>query len=299
MGVIMKEIDRQNLFKLFRDHGDVLGTHGTTQVALESFSRSIRDLKCSAGKLEPLVTELVETIKNTEPQVTPLVHLIEDFENEMAGQYSDDCQTSKDKIVAALTSKIDRLKTIGEQMVVSGLKCIDRYDVIIVYSTSASIRDTLVQANKIGKPFEVLILKQDFTKTRKLIWTAHGEKIDHQVIPEYNLSNFIIKANKFFLGTISITPDHRAVCPLGAAEVVGLCHLNKIPIYLFANSLKFSHKPSSAHRIHEKQEDRTEGHTSYSMTIHSHCLVDLDHVDFIVREDGIIPREEFKKQFGL
>jgi translation initiation factor eIF-2B subunit alpha len=295
----MKEIDRQNLFKLFRDHGDVLGTHGTTQVALESFRRSIRDLRCSAGKLEPLVTELVETIKNTEPQVTPLVHLIEDFEKEMAGQYSDDCQATKDKIVTALTSKIDRLKAIGEQMVERGLKCIDRYDVIIVYSTSASIRDTLVQANKIGKPFEVLILKQDFTKTRKLIWTAHGENIDHQIIPEYNLSNFIAKANKFFLGTMSITPDYKAVCPLGGAEIVSLCHLNKIPIYLFANSLKFSHKPSAAHRIHEKHENRMEGHTSYSMTIHSHCLVDLTHVDFIVREDGIIPREEFKQQIML
>ena len=295
----MKEIDRQNLFKLFRDHGDVLGAHGATLVALESFRSSIQALKCSAGNLENLVTELIETIKNTEPQITPLVHLIEEFESEMAGQYSNDCQATKDKIVTILASKIERLKTIGEQMVVSGLTCIDRYDVIIVYSTSTSIRDTLVQANKIGKPFEVLILKQDFTKTRKLIWTAHGEKIDHQIIPEYNLSNFIVKANKFFLGTVSITPDHRAVCPLGAAEIVSLCHLNKIPIYLFANSLKFSHKPSSAHRIHEKHENRTEGHTSYSMTIHSHCLVDLAHVDYIVREDGVIPREAFEKQVQL
>jgi translation initiation factor 2B subunit (eIF-2B alpha/beta/delta family) len=149
------------------------------------------------------------------------------------------------------------------------LKCIDRYDVIIVYSTSASIRDTLVKAHKIGKPFEVLILKQDFTK-----------------------------ANKFFLGSISITPDHKAVCPLGSAEVVSLCHLNNIPVYLFANSLKFSHKASGDHKIHEKRERRIDGQTSYSMTIHSHCIVDLNHVDFIVREDGVIPRDVFCKKAG-
>jgi len=293
----MKEEDRQNLFKIFRDHGDVLGAHGTTLVAMESFIRSIKDLKCSAGQLESLVAELVQSIKDTEPQITPLVHLIEQFEKEMAGQFSADVRATKEKIISILNAKIDRLQTIGEQSTTSGLKCIDRYDVIIVYSTSSAIRDTLVKARKIGKPFEVLILKQDFTKTRKLIWTASGEDIDHEVIPEYNLSNFITKANKFFLGTMSITPDRKAVCPLGAAEVVSLCHLNKIPIYLFANSLKFSHKLSSAHRIHEKQEKRQEGHTSYSMTIHSHCLVDLNHVDFIVREDGIFPHAEFKERF--
>jgi translation initiation factor 2B subunit (eIF-2B alpha/beta/delta family) len=292
----MKEIDRQNLFKLFRDHGDVLGAHGTTLVSLEAFLRSIRDLKCSAGQLEPLVAELVASIKNTEPQITPLVHLIEAFEEEMRGRYSDDCRATKEKIAAVLHKQIDRLNAVGEAMTVSGMKCIDRYDVIIVYSTSASIRDTLVKANQIGKPFEVLILKQDFTKTRKLIWTASGEHIDHEVVPEYNLSNCVAKANKFFLGTVSITPDNKAVCPLGAAEVVSLCHLNQVPIYLFANSLKFSHKPSEAHRIHAKQETRLEGQTSYSMTVHSHCLVDLNHVDFIVREDGVISREAFFKQ---
>jgi len=298
MDVIMKQEDRQNLFKLFRDHGDVLGADGTALVALESFIRSIQDLKCPADKLEPLVSELVQSIKNTEPQITPLVHLIEDFENEMTGQFSADLKATKGKITSLLNAKIDRLKNIGAQMTATGLKCIDRYDVIIVYSTSTSIRDTLVKANKIGKPFEVLILKQDFTKTRKLIWTASGEKIDHEVIPEYNLSNFITKANKFFLGSVSITPDNKAVCPLGSAEVVSLCHLNKIPIYLFANSLKFSHKASRDQRIHEKKESRLDGQTSYSMTIHSHCLVDLAHVDFIVREDRVIPRAEFCERLG-
>ena len=298
MGVIMKNEDRQNLYKLFRDHGDVLGTDATALVALTSFIRSIQELKCPADQIETLVMELIQSIKNTEPQITPLVHLIEEFENEMAGQFSRDLKATKEKIAAVLNSKIDRLKNIGEQMIAKGMKCIDRYDVIIVYSISAVIRETMLKARKIGKPFEVLILKQDFTKTRKLIWSASGAEIDHEVIPEYNLSNFITKANKFFLGAMSITPDNKAVCPLGSAEVVSLCHLNEIPVYLFANSLKFSHKPSNAHRIHEKHEYRLEGQTSYDMTIHSHCLVDLKHVDFIVREDGVMPRQDFCQKPG-
>ena len=99
MGVIMKEEDRQNLFKIFRDHGDMLGVHGTTLVALESFIRSIRDLKCPADQLESLVAELVQSIKDTEPQITPLVHLMEHFEKEMAGQFSADAKATKEKII--------------------------------------------------------------------------------------------------------------------------------------------------------------------------------------------------------
>lgn len=293
----MKEDDRQNLLKLFRDHGDVLGTDGTAMVALHSFRRSVQALKCASGKLEPLVSELVAAIKNTEPRITPLIHLVEQFEAEMAGQYVGDLNTVKKRIVGVLDRKIEALNAMAGQVVAHGLECIKRYDVIIVYSTSAVIREVLVAANRRGKPFEVLILKQDFTKTRKLIWTAAGEAIDHQVIPEYNLSNFVTRANKFFLGAMSVTPDRKAVCPLGAAEVIGLCHLNKIPVYLFANSLKFSHQASTCQSIHQKQEACLDGHTSYSMTIHSHCIVDLHHVDYIIREDGIIPRAEFETRF--
>ena len=42
-----------------------------------------------------------------------------------------------------------------------------------------------------------------------------------------------------------------------------------------------------------KTRTPSEGQTGYDMTIHSHCPVDLQHVDFIVREDGGIPRDEF------
>lgn len=284
----MKYEDRQNLFKLFRDHGDVLGTDGTTRVALESIIRAIRDLKCQADQFEALVGELVASIKATEPRITPLIHLVEQFEAEMQGAFSSDLRATKDKVIRSLEAKIAQLDGISHQMIENGLACIKRYDVIIVYSTSGVVRNILVEAKRIGKPFEVLILRQDFTKTRKLIWTASSQDIDHQVIPEYNLSNFVVKANKLFLGTTSITPDGKAVCPLGAAEVVSLCHLNGIKIYLFANSLKFSHRASQHQAIHAKQENRREADTSYAMTIHSHCLVDLNHVDFLVREDGVV-----------
>jgi hypothetical protein len=69
-----------------------------------------------------------------------------------------------------------------------------------------------------------------------------------------------------------------------SANVVSLCHL---PVYLFANTLKFSHRPSSQQRIHRKVESKTHGDISYQLITHSHDTVDLKHVDFLVTEDGI------------
>lgn len=291
----MPERDRDNLFRLFRDHGDVLGTSGTALVALESFIASVRQVRCRADQLQALVGELTTAIKATEPRITPLIHLVEEFEAEMQGGYSDDLQATKTRLVASLQGKIEKQKALLRRVVEHGRRCVTDGDVVIVYSTSAAVRDILLEANREGKKIRVLILKQDFTKTRKLIWSVSGADIAHQVIPEYNLSNFVAGANKLFLGAISVTPDQKAVCPLGTTEVVSLCHVHKIPVYLFADSLKFSHRDSCEQHIHEKRQDLSHDDVSYSLTIHSHCLVDLDLIDHLVTEDGDIDKATLQR----
>ncbi|MFZ7126126.1 MAG: hypothetical protein ACOWWM_08245 [Desulfobacterales bacterium] len=288
----MKAKDKDRLYKLFRDHGDILGTSGTTVVALESFIKSVKDLKCGPADLRPLVKELTFAVKNTEPRIPPLIHLLEQFDKEMEGLYSDDLNASKQAIVDNLSGKLETYKSKFRGVVARGKEHVEDGDRIIVYSTSSAVRTILVESKAEGKQFEVLILKQDFSKTRKLIWTATGAKIDHQIIPQYNLSNFISTANKFFMGAISVTRDRKVVCALGTAEIVSLCHLQKVPVYMFTNSLKFSHLDSCEQQIHEKKEDHRHGGCDYQMTVHSHCILDLDIVDFIVTEDGVVSQEE-------
>lgn len=282
----MKPKDKENLYKLFRDHGDVLGTSGTTQVALESFINSIHALKCKPDELRQLVSELTHTIKNTEPRIPPLIHLMEQFEREMENRYSGDLATTKKQISDILSEKLSIYKDKFRKVVEQGKQHVADGDRIIVYSTSSAVRTILVESKAEGKRFEVLILKQDFSKTRKLIWTVSGAKIDHQVIPEYNLSNFVSKANKFFMGAISVTHDQQVVCQLGTAEIVSLCHVKQVPVYMFTNSLKFSHRDSCEQQIHEKQENHCQGDCTYRMTVHSHCILDLGLVDHIITEDG-------------
>ena len=141
----------------------------------------------------------------------------------------------------------------------------------------------------------MIILKQDLVKTKLLVKTLSKAKIDLLVVPEYSLSHYIEKANKLFIGAVSITPDAKVVAAIGTANIVGLCHINKVPVYLFANSLKFSFHPSSSQRIHTKTVPTSQDDVSYVLTTHSHDIVDLKLVDHLVTEDGKIEKPFMEK----
>jgi translation initiation factor 2B subunit (eIF-2B alpha/beta/delta family) len=85
----------------------------------------------------------------------------------------------------------------------------------------------------------VIVLKQDLAKTRRLIKSLSAADIDMEIIPEYSLSHYIEQGSKVFMGALSITKDLKVVSAVGSANIVSLCHLNNLPIYLFANTLKF------------------------------------------------------------
>lgn len=89
------------------------------------------------------------------------------------------------------------------------------------------------------------------------------------------------------MGALSITDDMKVVSAIGSANIVSQCHLNNLPVYLLANTLKFSHRPSSQQRIHRKVESKIHGDVSFQLITHSHDTVNLKHVDFLVTEDGI------------
>ena len=137
------------------------------------------------------------------------------------------------------------------------------------------------------KNFRMIVLKQDLAKTRRVIKSLSSIGIEMDVIPEYSLNHWIEDANKMFMGALSITEDYKVVSAAGSANIVGLCHLNNLPVYLFANTLKFSHQPSSKQQIHRKVESQVNGDISYPLITHSHDSVDLKQVDFLVTEDGI------------
>ena len=292
----MKEKDKEILYKLFRDHEDVRGSSRMAMLALRSFIESINDLKSNASEIKELITELCDAIKHTEPRIVPLLHMIKAIETEMEGHYGEDLQETKNEAIRILQEKHDLLRSKVEQVIEHGVNLVEDGDTIVVHTASSDVTNMLVRAKEVlKKNFKLIILKQDFVKTKLLVKTLSKAKIDLLVVPEYSLSHYIEKANKLFIGAVSITPDAKVVAAIGTANIVGLCHINKVPVYLFANSLKFSFHPSSSQRIHTKTVPTFQDDVSYALTTHSHDIVDLKLVDHLVTEDGKIEKPFMEK----
>ncbi len=284
----MNTKDRENLYKLFRDMADVLGTSRMTEIALESFIQAIRALKCPREAILPLFNELSECIKKSRPRIVPLIHLLEEFEDEMRFTRSDvDLEAIRADAVETLQEKLDvfrervlRLTEVGAQYVQDG-------DVILVHSASGVVIKILLNAKeKLQRNFKAIVLKQDFAKTRQLIQAIAQAGILHEVVPEYDLIHHLPQATKLFIGAVAVTPDLNVVASAGTANIVSLCHLGKIPVYLFVNSLKFSHQSAQEQHIHRKEEKETRDGLSYNLTTFSHSLVALQHIDHVITGKG-------------
>lgn len=292
----MKIEDKERLCSLIRDHEDNIGSSRVTMLALDAFIESIKQVRCELGDADALFAELSDAIKDTEPKVVPLIHLIEAFERELREtadtSSGETLEAFKAKAIQILAAKRKKIEAKTGKTIEYGLTCISEGDVIIVHTLSYDITNMLKISKEVfHKNFKLIVLRQDLTKTRRLVKSLSAANIDMEIIPEYSLSHHIDRGNKVFMGALSITKDMKVVSAVGSANIVGLCHLNQRPVYLFANSLKFAHQSSDQQRIHRKVESKTHGDISYQLITHSHDTVDLGHIDFLVTEDGIKDKE--------
>ncbi len=289
----MNEQDKTILCRLIRDHEDLVGSSRAAMLALQAFMNSIKELKCPPEQVREQYLELAEAIKNTQPKIVPLIHLIEEFEKEVEAYFGSDIEQLRSKAVGILKEKTEKLKSKVAKIVQTGLTCIKDGDVIVVHTASADVMNMIAAAKEVmDRNIKVIVLKQDFLKTKKLINILTQAKVEIETIPEFSLSHYIDHANKMFIGALSITHDRKVVCPVGTAGIASLCHFHAIPVFLFANTLKFSHGVSEDQHIHEKKVAQVQESVSYVLTTYSHDLVDLKMVDFLVTEERIVPKNE-------
>ena len=168
-------------------------------------------------------------------------------------------------------------------------------DRIIVHSVNEPVQRIIPAAKRAGKEFQVLVLRQDPKKTAQIMRYLNAEKIVYTVTPEYGLSHSAPLADKLFLGGVAMTGDHKVVCAAGTSNIVAIARAYELPIYLFINSLKFSHLPSAEHNINEKE--RVIRHEDFDCTeiSYSHDLVDLSAIDHIFTENGEIGDKQFRQ----
>lgn len=262
-------------------------------LALQSLITSVRELRCPPDQVRNEFVELADVIKNTRPKIIPLIHLLEEFEAEIAPHLNDSFETVKQKAADVLQAKHDKIKGKIGRIMQFGLDCIKDGDVLVLHTASADVTNMIAMAKEVmERKIKVIILKQDFTKTKKLLTILEKAHVEMETVPEFSLSHYIGQANKMFTGALSITHDRQAVSAVGTANIASLCHFHNIPVYMFANTLKFSHGHSEDQHIHEKRIAQKERDTNYVLTTYSHDMVDLGMVDFLVTEEGVFPKEK-------
>lgn len=284
----MNPTETEILYKLIREHEEVMGVSRTTMVSLQSYRRALLKLKSSdAQAFRDSVAELNAVIKNTEPKIIPLTHLIEEFEAELQINLENPVEPMRDNALRILDRKLSRYENCLQGVIDHGMRLIEKNDFIIAQSPSLAIRSVLKRAHcELNRKFKVLVLDQDFIRIKQLVKELQQSGVELLVVPEYNLSHFLTAATKLLIGAVSITPDKKVITTVGTANAVGLCHLNRIPVYLLANSLKFAHRIVSEQHIHKVESQRVLDDLTYRHTTYSHDQVDLRLIDHVITEKG-------------
>jgi translation initiation factor eIF-2B subunit alpha len=297
----MNPNETEILYKLIRAHEEIMGVSRTTMVALKSYQNALQKLKNSdSSAFKDSVLELNAVIKNTEPKIIPLTHLIEEFEAELQIYSENSFEQIRDHALKILNQKVARYENCIRGVIDHGMQLIEENDFIIVQSTSLAIRSALKQAHsELNKKFKVLILDQNFIRIKQLIKELSQAGIEFLVVPEYNLSHFMETATKLLIGAVSITADKKIITTVGTANAIGLCRLNRIPIYLLANSLKFAHRMVSEQHIYKEESLRSLDNLTYRHAAYSHDQVDLNLIDHVITEQGEVAIEDrFIASFG-
>lgn len=287
--------ERDILYGLFRDHMELQGSLHTTEIALEALLKSLHlfDPEDPAA-FDRQLGELYNAIWSSEPRITPLISMLSICDTDAKTNALTD---AREKMIACIQGRLDYVNGSVERVAEAGLHLVQDGDFIIVHSVSVILQRLLGKAKKQGKSFKVLILKQDPNKTGQVMRQLWEEGVDYQAAPEYSISHFMDQATKMFLGAMAITEDDKVVCSIGTASIVGMAHLNNLPVYLFVSPLALSDKVCGEHNIHRKEEVCVDGALEYTQIIHSNDVVDVCMMNHLVSEEGEMD-ESWRERFA-
>ena len=203
-----------------------------------------------------------------------------------------DISIRKSATIEIIEDIVTRLKYDLSELANQGLDHITDGDFIILHAVEEPVELLLPEAKKMGKEFEVLILRQESVKTNRVIKIMEKNQIKFTVIPEWDLIHHFDKVNKLFIGAYAITADGKFVSDSGTSNIVSECHIHKLPIYLFAPILEITSTYSEDQNIFLKEESGYASGVDYTLISHSCDIVSLDLVDHIITDQGEISKDK-------
>jgi translation initiation factor 2B subunit (eIF-2B alpha/beta/delta family) len=291
----MSTKDQRVLDTLFRDIVKFYSSSQTSLITLRAITEAIRDLKCDSDMFDAQLKEVCSIITNSQPRMFPIDNLIILFEKELDKQeyFKDkDIDTKKTATIQIIDDLIKRLEYDMSLLAKQGLNYIEDGDFIILHAVEEPVELLMPEAKRMGKEFEVLILRQDAIKTKQVIKIMEQNSIKYTVIPEWDLIHYFDKVNKLFIGAYAITADGKFVSDSGTSNIVSECHIHNLSTYLFAPILEITSTFSRNQNIYLKEESVNVSGLDYTLISHSSDIVSLDLVDHIITDKGEIERDK-------
>ena len=291
----MSNNDQLVLDALFRDIVKFYSSSQTSIITLNAITAAITELECPTEDFKMELTTVCDIIKNSQPRMFPIDNLIILLEKELQEKdyFSDkDIDARKTAVTKIIESLEERLNDDMNELANQGVKHIEDGDHIILHSVEEGAELLLPEAKRMGKNFEVLILRQDLVKTKQVINILDTAGIKYTVVPEWDLIHFFDKVNKLFIGAYALTVDGKFVSDSGTSNIVSECHVHKLPVYLFAPTLEITNTFSRDQNLYLKDESVSESGSDYNLISHSSDIVSLDLVDHIITEHGAIDKSK-------
>ncbi len=285
--------DRENLNELLLYHSHTIGAARLTPLALDALIEAFRGLKPSKAGLMVLFEEVREAIRDSRPKPIPLIRLLRLFEREFL-PFTETVGFEEQRSIAIRI--LEEKKAIYLQkrdlVTLQGLKHLEAGDSIIVHSAGSVVTNILIEASKLHDAnFMVFVLQHDPVRTPQVAGALEEAGIPNLIVPVHDLCHYQGHANKIFVGALTITPDRKVVAPVGTANVLSICHVVGVKSYLFANTLHYSLGIARTQQIDRTDFELLEPETRFSVTSHSHDMVDLRLIDTIVNEYGVVPKD--------
>jgi translation initiation factor eIF-2B subunit beta len=243
------------------------------------------------------IREVCKIITNSQPRMFPIDNLIILLEHELKkNSYFENKNISvkKSGTIEIIEDLITRLNYDMRELANQGLDHITDGDFIVLHAVEEPVELLLPEAKKMGKEFEVLILRQESVKTNRVIKIMEENQIKFTVIPEWDLIHTFDKVTKLFIGAYAITADGRFVSDSGTSNIVSECYIHKLPIYLFAPILEITPTVSDNQNLYLKEESQYASGVDYTLISHSCDIVNLDLVNHIITDQGEISKEKLK-----
>ena len=294
----MSAKDQVVLDSLFRDIVKFYSSSQLSVVTLQAIIESINDLECDEDMFTPQLKEVCKIITDSKPRMFPIDNLIILFESELEknNHFNEkDLPTKKSASIEIIKNLIDRLEDNMSELANHGLEHIEDGDFIVLHAVEEPVELLMPEAKKMGKEFEVLILRQDAAKTEQVINIMEKNGIKYTVIPEWDLIHFFDKVNKLFIGAYAITSDGKFVSDSGTSNIVSECHIHELPIYLFSPVLEITPTFSRNQNIYLKEEAKSSSGLDYTLISHSSDIVSLDLVDHIITDEGEIAQDKLSE----